>query len=630
MKINDELNLRDFFAVFRRRRREFLGAWIGVVGVTWIYTALVTPLYRAQVLFKVHAGEDSNRPADLSALGILGAQQQTFNVEQLLAPQILEEGVRRLEKLPPGGGGRSFDLKVQDLARRSTVDYTDRDNQLVTFSVTSPNPARAANEANVLSEVMVEQVTKDSTLKAHVTKKFIQQQLQETESRLHASEEKVRGFQQRFGPQSSQSLIAGKLLDLQDKRDQLARKYTSSFPELKDLTKEIQVLEGRLQKIPQQEIDIARVTREVRLNEELFTMLTKRLEEANIVESARVEPITIMEQAMEPGRPEYPNKRFNLIAGFVFGFFLGLIIVLVREQLDTSMVTTEEIEDYLQLPVLATVPHIERRDANAEPMGPRIRRRDRLGEIQSRLICNFAPKSSVVEVYHILRNNLTRNVKSGENQVYLFTSAVVAEGKSLTAANFAVAAAQAGIPTLLAEVDLRKPMVDKLFGIPPEPGLTDYFFRSPRWESYVMDWDKMKSVSPKLASAINTSGMANLHVLPSGPSPSNPVSLLSSDRFLQLLADMRRRYPLVILDGAPAMLFADSAILGRHVDGVVLVYRFGRTAREVLSRAHNQLSSSNAKILGVVVNDIAQGTQQNDYYQMYGYYAEEEHEKKVV
>ena len=70
------------------------------------------------------------------------------------------------------------------------------------------------------------------------------------------------------------------------------------------------------------------------------------------------------------------------------------------------------------------------------------------------------------------------------------------------------------------------------------------------------------------------------------------------------------------------MLFADSAILGAHVDGVVLVYRFGRTPREILSRAHAQLTGSNAKILGVVVNDIVQGgAPENSYYSQYGYYA---------
>jgi capsular exopolysaccharide synthesis family protein len=269
---------------------------------------------------------------------------------------------------------------------------------------------------------------------------------------------------------------------------------------------------------------------------------------------------------------------------------------------------------------LAAIPHIERRvlpRVNAE--GGVARKHDAIGEAQSRLIINFPSQSPHSEVHHLLRNNLMKDVKNGESRIYLFTSAVAAEGKSITAANFAIAAAQSGIPTLLAEVDLREPMVDRLFGIPSEPGVTNYFYTSPRWEASLVRWEQIKNGANNFKDAINLDGISNLSVLPSGRRPSNPVSLLSSDRFPVLLQSMRQRFPLIILDGAPALLFADSSILGVHVDGLILVYRFGRTAREVLRRTHNQLVSSNAKILGVVVNDIMQG-QDASYNRYYGAY----------
>jgi capsular exopolysaccharide synthesis family protein len=633
MTVGDELNLRDFFAVFRRRRKEFGLCWGLVVASVWIYTLCITPLYRAQVTFRVAMSDDSARPMDVSALSVLAGPVNTFNPDDLLSPQILEEGVRRIAQ------GRTLTdheiaVKVEALQKQASVQTADKEHQLVSFSIVSPHGKQAANEANQLAEVMVEQVTVDATAKAHKTKQFIEQQLQETDTRLRDSEDRVRHYQEKFGAKSAGNMIAEHVMELRNKRSQLSRKYTSAHPEMQELNFEIAHLEKELQVMPQQEIDIARVAREVRLNEELFTMLTKRLEEANIVESARVAPITIVDPAIEPVKPEYPNKRFNFIAGLVLGLFVGLIAVLAREHLDTSMVTTEEIEAYLQLPVLATIPHIDRRKpGEASDIGI-IRKRDRLGEARSRMIFNFGHQSQYAEVYHILRNNLMRNMKPNESHVFLFTSAVVAEGKSLTAANFAIAAAQAGIPTLLAEADLRKPMVDKLFALPQEPGLTNYFYMSPRWESYLCDWEKVKAHLKPDESQINDNGLSNLHILTSGKTPPNPVSLLSSERFVHLIQDMRKRFRLVVLDGAPSMLFADSAILGSHVDGVILVYRFGRTPREVLSRAHTQLASSNAKILGVVVNDIMTGSApDNNYYSQYGYYAygsDKEPEAKVV
>ncbi|HVO33326.1 MAG TPA: polysaccharide biosynthesis tyrosine autokinase [Elusimicrobiota bacterium] len=625
--MNDELSLRDFYTVFKRRRKEFFLCWVGIFAVAWAYTAMVTPLYRASVLLRVHQNQDdSNRADDLGPLAVLAGPSRQFDIDQLLAPQILEEGMRRLEGRNGALSERDLARSVQEISSQSSVQSSDKDPSMVTFSIVSPNGKRATNAANEIAEVMVEQVTADATAKAHKTKEFIESQLKDTEEKLRASEDRLRRFQEKFGPQSAGNLLVGRLIELRDKRSQLARKFTSSYPELQALNAEIQSIEKQIQQVPAQEIDIGRVAREVRLEEELFTMLTKRLEEARIVESARVEPIAILDPAIEPMHPEYPNRRFNLTAGFVLGFFLGLVIVLARQHLDTSMVTTEEIEAYLQLPVLATIPHIERRAAPAkEDVGGILRKRDRLGEARSRLIFHFPPRSAYAEVYHILRNNLMKGTAPHESRVFLFTSAIVAEGKSITAANFAIAAAQAGIPTLLAEADLRKPMVDKLFGIPPEPGVTNYFYLSPRWEAYLTGWEQIRKGSAGEGDVVNANGMANLHILPSGKIPPNPVSLLSSERFAQLIQSMRKRFPLVVLDGAPAMLFADSAILGPHVDGVVLVYRFGRTAREVLSRAHNQLTSNNARILGVVVNDIVQGsTQDNNYYEMYGYYGDGE------
>lgn len=631
MNIAEELSLRDFFTVIKRRRRECLLIWGTVFGGTCIYTATVTPVYKAQAILHAQAPDESSSPADLGPLSVLAGPAPSFNLDQLSTNQLLEVALRRMNKIRPDASPHEVDDLVQQFQNRLGVEFSDKEHQMIAVTLEASTGKAAAAELNELAQVMVEQVTEDTTAKAHRTKMFIESQLQETEGHLHESEDRLKHSQEKFGPESAGTYLVGRLMELKNKRTELAQKYTDSYPEMRSVNAEIRSLESQLQQVPKQEVDIARISREMRLQEDLYSMLTKRLEEARIVESARVAPLTIVEPATEPAMPDRPNKRYNLTAGFIIGFVLALALVLGREHLDTSMVTTEEIEAYLQLPVLATIPHIERRHKpEDQPPGGIMRKRDRLGEARSRLVFNFSPQSAFVEVYHILRNNLMKGVQTQESQVYLFTSSVVAEGKSLTAANFALAAAQAGIPTLLAETDLRKPMVNKLFDIPQEPGLMNYFYTSPRWESYMCGWEDIKKKSATASRAINEGGLNNLHVLPAGASPANPMSILSSERFAQLVKDMRRRFPLVVLDGAPAVLFADSAIIGRYVDGVVFVYRFGRTPREVLSRAHNQLASSKAKLLGVVVNDIATGSSQdNNYYSMYSDY-ENEHAKPKV
>ena len=202
----------------------------------------------------------------------------------------------------------------------------------------------------------------------------------------------------------------------------------------------------------------------------------------------------------------------------------------------------------------------------------------------------------------------------------MFTSAVVGEGKSVTSANFAMAAAQSGIPTLLIETDLRKPSVNKLFGLKPEPGLTDYFYKSPRWENTLYTWEQVEKGAGSFRHAENTNGLANLRILASGKIPPNPVNLFGSERFAQLLQEMRNVFPLVVIDSAPVMLFADCTLIAPHVDGVILVYRFGRTDRDALKQSYSNLVTAKAKVLGVVVNDMLKG-ETTDYSSYYSAYA---------
>jgi tyrosine-protein kinase Etk/Wzc len=618
MELSDELSIREFFQLFRRRKREFATCWGVVFGATVIYTYLVTPIYRADVLLRVQVPEDQQHADTLGSLG-LAAAPATFNIEQLLAPKIMEEWVQRLEPGATPLSRNDLSKRIQKLQKQVQVQFQDREHTMVTVSVTSPHPRDAALQANTLSHVMVDVVGEETTEKAHRTKQFIEDQLKEVAEKLHQSEDRLRTSRGKIDPESASNALVAKLMELRNRRTELMQKYTAEHPFVKETNNEIQTIEQQLQQYPDQEIDITRITRDVRLNEDLFTMLTKRLEEAQIMESAHVAPVTIIEPAGEPATPESPNKRYNMTMGMLAGLLIGLILVMARHHFDTSMVTPEEIEQYLQLPVLAAIPHIERRSAELSVNDPVVRKADPMGEARSRLILNFPSQSPHAEVHHLLRNNLMKDVKPGDSRIYLFTSAVAAEGKSITAANFAVAAAQSGIPTLLAEVDLREPMVDRLFGLPQEPGITNYFYTSPRWETSIARWEQIKNGASNLKEAVNLDGISNLHILPSGKRPSNPVSLLSSDRFPLLLQSMRQRFPLIILDGAPALLFADSSIIGPHVDGIILVYRFGRTAREILRRTHNQLVSSNAKILGIVVNDIMQG-QIGSYHNYYGSY----------
>jgi non-specific protein-tyrosine kinase len=180
----------------------------------------------------------------------------------------------------------------------------------------------------------------------------------------------------------------------------------------------------------------------------------------------------------------------------------------------------------------------------------------------------------------------------------LITSAGPSEGKSTTVANLAVAVAQSGTRVLTVDCDLRRATLHTLFGLPNNRGLTS------------MILDEGLGLLPLQDSAI-----PNLQVLTSGPLPPNPSELLASRPMARVLETLRESAEMVLFDAPPVGAVTDAAILASRVDGVLLVIDAGITPRDAARRARAQLEKVNARLLGVVLNNVPLDTQMYTYYE---------------
>jgi capsular exopolysaccharide synthesis family protein len=194
------------------------------------------------------------------------------------------------------------------------------------------------------------------------------------------------------------------------------------------------------------------------------------------------------------------------------------------------------------------------------------------------------------------------------------TSTMPSEGKTLTSINLAVAHAQTGKRTLLVDTDMRKPRLNKLFPGRDSRGLSNLLAAAPG------------SLMP--SELIVPTRVDNLFFLPTGPIPPNPVEMLDSNRFNQLVAELQSQYDLLIFDSPPALNLVDSLVIGKRVDGMVLVVRSFVTNKFAAKQVARQVGLSKVKLLGVVLNnvDMPSGTDyySSYYYSRYGsYYAEE-------
>lgn len=203
------------------------------------------------------------------------------------------------------------------------------------------------------------------------------------------------------------------------------------------------------------------------------------------------------------------------------------------------------------------------------------------------LITESNPKSPISEGYRILRTNIEFSTIDQNLQVIMVTSSKPNEGKSTTSANMAVAFAQANKRVLLIDADLRKPSQHHIFGKSNRSGLTSALFKQ-----------------KELEEVIQQSNTENLSVIHAGPTPPNPSELLSSKQMATLLATTREMFDVIIIDTPPILSVTDAQIVATQSDGVVLVIDSGKVKKDAALKAKASLGHVNAKLIGVVLNNI--------------------------
>ena len=315
----------------------------------------------------------------------------------------------------------------------------------------------------------------------------------------------------------------------------------------------------------------AKLEAEVLELEKRGELLDRRIAEVNVNSAdAGGLNVQVLQPAMVPDKPVKPNKALTLAAALLVGCVLGIGLATLREWQDARLRTADEIPALLGLPLLGAVPQINRSLSPAD--------RGQVVRLDSR--------SPVAEAYRSIRTSLylgdARTAKT-----ILLASPSQGDGKSTTAANLAIAFAQAGERTLLLDCDLREPVQHLIFAAPGSAGV-----------STVMPGET------KLQDAILPTRVANLYLLPCGAVPRNPSEMLASDRFKFLLKTLVEAFDRVVIDSPALEAVADGRILAAAADATVLVLRMNRSMQRSGVLAVGGLNEVGANVLGAVANDV--------------------------
>ena len=393
------------------------------------------------------------------------------------------------------------------------------------------------------------------------------------------------------------------------------------------LNRQIGELQQKNRELPTLELSLQRLQREAKTNDDLLALLKTKHQEALIKEAEQIEEVSIVRPATEPDSPIGGESMNTILIGAVLGLSLGLVLAFVRETLDTSIGTIEDVEAYLGVPVLGVVPHIDSR----ETVQRILERRPALAQIDpeallshSLLITHFDPKSPVAEAYRTLRTNIQFARMERSGKVLVVSSPTLQEGKTTTIVNLALTMAQSGQKTLLIGANMRRPSIHRFFGIEREPGLSNILVGSAQWRDCIRTVADILMGRFEMEDIMAAPGLDNLHIIEAGPVPANPSELLSTPAMTGFLHSVRDVYDVILVDTPPILPVTDSAIVASQADGVVLVYQAGKVGRLVLKRAKVHVENVGGKVWGVVLNDVKTEIAGYAYTQYYTHYYGEE------
>ncbi|MCL6465558.1 MAG: polysaccharide biosynthesis tyrosine autokinase [candidate division WOR-3 bacterium] len=331
-----------------------------------------------------------------------------------------------------------------------------------------------------------------------------------------------------------------------------------------------------LNRLPTEERQLARLTRDVEVARQVHSLLELKLEEARIQEAGRLSPVALID-APGPGRKIRPSPLKNALTALLFSILFALGTTTLVDRLDTLIRHPEDLERR-SWTIIGSIPRL---NATAPLELP----------------------ENICEQFRILRTNLQFLGAEKKIQKIVISSPSPSEGKSTVATNLALVLARNGKKTVLIDCDLRKPVIHKHFNLRRKPGITDVVL-----------------LGTPLEQALHHSSPDAPAVICAGTTPPSPVDFFTSSAFISFLNRLAETYEYIIIDTPPVLVSADALALAAKSDGILLVTRMNQTDIRALTEARKLINQAQARILGVVANGINLKHRYGYYRYKYRYY----------
>jgi tyrosine-protein kinase Etk/Wzc len=501
---------------------------------------------------------------------------------------------------------------IENVQKGLVVAEEGKQSGIISVRLKGEDPQAVHGILNEISKEYVGQNVARRTEEATRSLGFLDKQLPELKQQLEKSEAKYNEFRNKNGTidlgeeakislQQSAAAKARKI-ELEQKKTELLSRFTENHPvvigvenQLREINREISTTAAHIKTLPNLEQEMVRLSREVKVNTDLYTELLNTSQQLRLLTAAKLSNVRLVDTPMLPERPVSPNRPKILAIALLLGLFLGVVVAFIKKALHAGIDEPEEVEKMLGVPVYATIPHSKMQKELFDQVSRKSPKLPLLAKISSMDVA--------VEALRNFRTALQFSMSHSKNNIVLITGPTAGMGKSFVSANLAAVMASGGKRVLLIDADFRNGHLHRYFDIGRQDGLSDAIAGTKRLEQI-----------------IHRDVAENVDFIATGTLPSNPAEVLMRPNLGTLLDSLSSLYDVVLIDGAPLLAVSDTINIGMHAGSIYLLTRAGVTTHGEIAESIKRLSQAGLAAKGVVFNDLALRPGRYGYGYKYGKY----------
>ena len=498
---------------------------------------------------------------------------------------------------------------IEILQKVFAVKEVSKDTDILSVELKGDNPEQLAKSVNDIATIYVNATVNWESAEASQKLGFLESQLPIVKDRLEKAEQGLSAYRQKHGAvdisaeaeillkQASEMETLG--IQLKQKYDEQSQRLESAHPDMvathaqiKRIDNKLGALEKRIKDLPRTQQSVVSLSRDVQVNTELYTSLLNSAQEQRIAAAGSLGNSRIVDLAVTPEKPYWPNPALLLTLATLLGLTAGSARVFLRHSLQRHDNYPALLEYQVGLPLFAAIPHSKKQRRLTRLI-------DQGKDREPGILVSQEPLDISVESLRGLRTTLEATMASDASKVIMVSSPAPGMGKSFVSTNLAALLASIKKRVLIIDADMRNGRLHETFSIDKQPGLSD-----------------LLSGKATLGEVIISLPDVGVDFIPRGSMVLNPAELLEIGNLAETLEQLKSFYNHIVIDSPPILGATDAAIMGKHVDATFLVVKEGRYTAQELEVSFRRFQQVGIKPNGFIINDMKEGS---SYYPYYGY-----------